>query len=315
MRESELLGHIFDRSADLRARFPWVLAGPGHDCAVVEVRGGAVLLKTDQVVEGRHFRPPPATAIELIARKAVGRAVSDIAASAGRPLASLAAATIPAGCDWADGLFDAMARWASTWGCPLVGGDIATLGAGQAGPMVLTVSVLGLPHPSRGPVLRSGAKPGDVVAVTGDLGGSLDSQTGLGRHLEITPRLEESAWLADTLGAGLRAMMDVSDGLGRDAGRLARMSGVGIEIEAEAIPLSGAARAGRGWLSALADGEDHELLMAIDACRAHDVRRCPATGTVLTVIGRVVEGPAGVRVRTPDGRVIEASELGWEHGA
>lgn len=318
MRESDLLSHIYGRSADLAAAFPYILAGPGHDCAVIALpRGEAILLKVDQVVEGTHFRGPPGgpTPLDLVARKSIARAVSDIAAAGGRPVAALAAATLPPGCAYADALFDAMSRWARHWGCPLVGGDIASwsrLEGTQAprpeGGLVLSVSVIGLPHEQRGPVLRSGARPGDAVYVTGALGGSLDPATGLGPHLTFEPRLTEAAWLCDTFGDQLRAMMDVSDGLGRDAGRLAKASGVRIEIDAAAIPR----RPGiADWRRAASDGEDHELLFAL-APEARAPASCPATGTPITRIGMLIAG-AGCFIRSPEGRLIDAAELGWDH--
>ncbi len=227
MREAELLSHIYARSAGLAGEFPHILVGPGDDCAVVRPPAGAagLLLKVDQLVEGRHFRPIPATPVDLVARKAIARSVSDIAAMGGTPSCALVGAVLPARCHFADALFDAMARWARHWGCPLVGGDIATW-TGET--LILSITIVGTPHPARGPVRRSGARPGDDLFVTGTLGGSLDPATGLGRHLTFEPRLPEARSLCDSLGDRLTAMMDISDGLGIDAGRLAAASGVRI---------------------------------------------------------------------------------------
>jgi thiamine-monophosphate kinase len=303
VRESELLKHIYGRSAKLPSRFPQVLVGPGHDCAVVQ-SGSPVLLKIDQLVAGRHYRD--GTPLDLIARKAIARAVSDIAASGGTPLAALAGATLPDAYPHANELFDAMARWAEHFGCPLVGGDIATSSA-PGSPLVLSVSIIGSPHASRGPVLRSGAIPGDGVFITGAVGGSFDPTTGLGPHLTFEPRLAEAKFLCDTLGPRLRAMMDVSDGLGRDAGRLASMSGVAIELEESALPLR---TPGLPWRAAVGDGEDYELLFAA----AGEVPpRCPATGTPLTPIGTVKSG-SGATIVLRDGTRVDVSALGWDHG-
>lgn len=296
MREQELLAHIYGRSADLSRGFPWVEVGPGDDCAVVRT-GERVLLKVDQVVEGRHFLP--GTPVDLIARKAVARPVSDIAAMAGTPRAALCAAVLPPGYGRADELFDACDRWARHFGCPLVGGDIATAeGRGVA----LAVTVLGEPHPARGAVRRGGARRGDLIYVTGELGGSFEPGTGLGRHLTFEPRLREAAGLADALGAGLHAMMDVSDGLGIDAGRMAKASGVRIDLEARGFPA-------KDWRAGLKDGEDHELLFAADPSA-----RVPEeiAGTPVTRIGVVVEG-TGCWVLGPQGQVVEVSAVGWEH--
>lgn len=319
MRESDLLSHIYGRSADLAAAFPYILAGPGHDCAVITLpRGDGILLKVDQLVEDTHFRGPPGgpTPLDLIARKSIARPVSDIAAAGGTPIAALAAATLPPGCAYSDALFDAMSRWARHWGCPLVGGDIAswrregTEARREAGGLVLSVSIIGLPHPVRGPVLRAGARPGDGLYVTGVLGGSLDAATGLGRHLTFEPRLAEARWLCEAYGPALRAMMDVSDGLGRDAARLAQASAVRIEIDSAAIPRSPGVTGMADWRRAAADGEDHELLFAL-APGASLPPACPATGTPITRIGTITSG-AGCFIR--DGAsLVDARDLGWDH--
>lgn len=308
MRETDLLGRIYERSAGITARFGQVVTGPGDDCAVVRATPGQEwLLTVDQLVEGRHFlRGAP---LERVARKAVARSVSDIAAMGGTTSGGWALATgaLPPGFERADALFDGMKRWAEHWGCPLVGGDIAV--TGEAGVMVLTVTVGGSPHPVRGPVLRSAAQPGDIVYVTGTLGGSLGS----GRHFSFEPRLVEAAWLCDTLGAGgwgLHAMIDISDGLGKDAGRIAAASGVRIEIDAGLLPLSPGMGGDGGWRRAAGDGEDYELLFT--AAPQVDVPEvCPQTGTRVTRIGRVVEGEGAV-VITPE-RTWDVTELGWEH--
>lgn len=309
MTEADLLAHIQERSADLAAAFAHVLVGPGDDGAVVRSASGeALLLKVDQVVEGRHFAPIPKTPIDLVARKAIARPLSDIAAMGGTPSCALAAAVLPPACVYADELFDAMARWARHWSCPLVGGDVAAWGA--AGPsgtapsgLVLSVTVLGRPHPARGPVLRSTARPGDDVFVSGPIGGSLDPATGLGRHLAFEPRLAEARELCDALGPDLHAMIDLSDGLGIDAGRVARASGARIELDAGTIPLAPGVA---DWRHAAGRGEDYELLFAVGPASSGLV---PAWASR---IGRVVPG-AGCVIVEP-GRTIDVSTLGWDHG-
>lgn len=301
MSEERLLRHIFERSADLPTAFPRVLLGPGDDCALIAT-GPATLLKVDQVVEGKHFSP--GTAVDLIARKAIARAVSDVAGMAGSPRASLCAATIPAGYARANDLFDACDRWARHFGCPLVGGDIS------GGPtLALAVTLIGEPHASRGPVLRSGAKPGDLIWVTGTLGGSLDKTTGQGRHLTFEPRVVEAAWLAEHAGPDLHAMMDLSDGLGIDAGRMARASHVRFDIDARSLPLSPAAD---GWRAAVADGEDYELLFTTSpgAKMPEEI-----VGIPVTRVGVVVppEPHSGCWILGPQGQIVRGDLLGWEH--
>ncbi len=296
MRESELLEHIYRRSTGIRASGGWrVAVGPGDDAAVLRSPAGDTLLVTiDQLIEGRHYEP--GTAIDLIARKAVARSVSDIAAMGGTPSWATATAALPPGFTRADELFDRMAHWVGAWGCPLVGGDIATHHSPKH-PLTLTVTVAG--GPVREPVLRSGARVGDGVYVTGLLGGSLAS----GRHLSFEPRVPEAAGLVGALGDRLHAMIDLSDGLGRDAGRMASVSGVRIEIDAASLPMLAGVP---GWKDAMGDGEDYELCFC-------SVGAVPAAvgGTPITRVGAVVAG-SGCVVRTDDGP-IDVSTLGWDH--
>lgn len=295
MRESDLHRNIFARSADLGAAFPGIVVGPGDDCAVVRTCGGEeLLLKVDQVVEGRHFTFE--TPVDLIARKAIARAVSDIAAMGGTPRWGMAGGVLPPGYPHADELCAQLAHWGRAFGAPLVGGDIA---AGPAGsPLVLGISLVGVPHGTRGAVLRSGARVGDEVWVTGKIGGSLVS----GRHLTFEPRVREGTRLCDALGANLHAMMDISDGLGRDAGRMAAASGVRILIEGSRVPLHAEAK---DVLSAAADGEDYELLFCAAAGSKIDA-------VIATRIGRVIAG-SGCGLEMDDGHVMDAGEMGWEH--
>ncbi|MBL0926787.1 MAG: thiamine-monophosphate kinase [Phycisphaerales bacterium] len=295
MNESDLLARIAERSRGLGGP---VEVGPGDDCAVVGA-GGRLLLTVDQLVEGRHF--DPGTAPDLIARKAVARSVSDIAAMAGAPLVSLGTGCLTRGRPDADELCARMAHWANAFGCPMVGGDLAF----HDGPAVLTVTVLGTPHPTRGPVLRSGARAGDLVLVTGRLGGSYTS----GRHLSFTPRAAEARQLADALGPRLHSMIDISDGLGRDAGRLAAASGVRIEINAARLPLHPGVT---DWRRGAADGEDYELLFTAGGLAEGACSALASIGAPVSCIGRVVSGE-GCVVIDPEGSAHDARELGWEH--
>lgn len=299
MRESELLEHIYARSQDL-GNDGGIVVGPGDDGAVVDLEH-ATIATVDQLVGGRHFDPESATT-DQIARKAVARSVSDIAAMGGRPRFALVGACLPEGYPDADALFDRMAHWARRWGCPLVGGDIAC----AAGPLVLTTTVLGTAHKARGPVLRSQARPGDALFITGRLGGAVAS----GRHLAFEPRLDEARWLCDSLGEQLGAMIDVSDGLGRDAGRLATASNVRIEIDADRLPMHEGVS---GWEQPLGEGEDYELAFSVRS--GAELPACvPSTGVGLHMIGRVVVGQ-GCIVKLPDGSQVDAHDLGWDHGA
>ena len=323
MNEESLLKRIASLMSTRDETF--VKVGPGDDCAVFDWPAGAKLLATvDHLVEGRHFEGPiisltslpPLSALgtttSAIARKAIARSVSDIAAMAGTPVACLATAAFPAAFPQAlaEELVDQFQIWGRHFNCPTVGGDLTSLAAGSA--CVFTVTALGIAHPSRGPVLRSGARRGDLVVVTGQVGGSLNS----GRHLTFEPRIREGSLLAESLGSALHAMMDISDGLGLDAARLARASNLAIEIDSSAIPLHADIA---DPVQACRDGEDYELLFTIDRHASLDQARelfaAASISTPLTIIGRVI----GATSETPHcalnhaGNRLDISNLGWQH--
>ena len=188
-----------------------------------------------------------------------------------------------------------------------MGGDLATH-AITDGPTVITVSILARPAlPASRVVTRDGGRPGDLLAVTGRLGGSLEAD-GRGRHLDFIPRIHEAILLAETLGNDLRAMMDLSDGLAQDAGRLAAAGHGTARIDAASLPTS----EGCDWRAAVTDGEDYELLFA---CRTPP----PATllGTPVTVVGRLeapsASFPEGAVVVGEGGDARRIDHLGWEH--
>src|SRR5271154_1335760 len=178
--EFGLIGWIRER---YRVGFQFAL-GIGYYCAALRVRPGAeVLVTTDMLMEGRHFRLGEATPSE-VGYKAMAVNLSDIAAMAGRPIAAFVAVALPRGSavEVAKGLHAGMAPLAERFGVTLAGGDTNA----WDGPLVVTVTLIG-EATERGAIRRSGAKPGDVVLVTGPLGGSL-----LGRHLRPSPRISEA---------------------------------------------------------------------------------------------------------------------------
>jgi thiamine-monophosphate kinase len=318
--EDQLLSHIYAHSGNLPSEFTYVEVGPGSDCAIVHT-GERSLLKVDSVIEGVHFIST--TPVDLIAYKAIARPLSDIAAMAGTPRAALAACVLPRGYEHAQQLFDRVRFWASHYSCPLVGGDIASHPRGTdertviSAPLILTISILGTAHPTVR-ALRSGAKVGDDVYVSGALGGSLGHDK-LGRHLRPAPRLNLARWLADTLNVTLHAMMDLSDGLGRDAGRIALASNVSIELHEQRIPvhrdvpasLDARASPSDRTLHALSDGEDYELLFTV----AHGTPVPAEYDSVpLTYIGNVISQDArACTLVTLSGERIDVSALGFEH--
>lgn len=282
----------------------------GDDMAMLRVAEGRVLAAIDAVVEGRHVRP--GTDPFAIGRKALLRNLSDVAAMAARPLACLASATLPADCSetFAERLLAGIRDTAARYRCPLVGGDTSVHAQPDA-PLTVSVAILATPALADGRVVgRRGAKVGDVVAVTGTLGGSLDPDGG-GRHLDFEPRIEAAIELATRLGTDLHAMIDLSDGLGVDARHLVEMAemaeSVAIEIEAARLPCT----PGVDWRRAVADGEDFELLFTCAAVPPPSIAGVPVTS-----IGHVVEangGPA-VGLRVGDD-LLDISTRGFEHGA
>lgn len=293
MRESDLLDHIDRVAAGMGLRFGQVIVGPGDDAAIVRTRAGdSLLLSVDQVIMGRHV--DERTSTDLIARKAVARGVSDIAAMGGTPLVGLATGALPRDYPDAEALVERLHHWAEHWGMPLVGGDVAV----TDGPLSLTVTAIGMLVGNRA-CLRSDARAGDEVFVTGALGGSLES----GRHLTFSPRLAEAADIVSMLGAHAHAMIDLSDGLGRDADRVGKASGVLLEIEADALPLHEDVE---DWRRGAGDGEDYELLVTVAADREFDPPHA-------TRIGRVVAGEPGCVLIAPDGTRHPGREFGWDH--
>lgn len=314
MRESELLSHIANIAAHQPRQYPFVALGPGDDCALVRAPSGDPLLLTvDNVVEGRHFTPE--TTVDLIARKAIARSISDIAAMGARPLCALAAAVLPTDYPHARELASAIHRWGEFFHCPVVGGDVSS----ADGPLVISVTVVGTsPETSTGsgswrPLTRSGARAGDELWLTGPLGASLVS----GRHLRFTPRINEGLVAAHS--PLVHAMMDLSDGLGRDAARMAEASGVRIVLDSSRLPRTSECRS---WLGACRDGEDYELLIAASPeLRTRHAGVIPAAAGLPPVpligpIGLVSaiddRHPAECTIFTPDGPQ-DAASMGWEH--
>lgn len=301
MNESDLHNHIYARSGALTLGSGTLLVGPGDDCAVIQSPSGDLqLLTVDQLVEGRHFEP--GTDIDLIARKAIARSVSDIAAMGGKPDWALATGVLPKGYTHANALFDAMSTWANHWTCPLIGGDIASH-ASPDHPLTLTVTVGGTMPQGTQPVLRSGAKPGDLLYVTGQIGGSFES----GWHLRFEPRVAVGQWAAKH---NAHAMMDLSDGLGRDAHRIAVASGVRIELDATKLPISHRCS---DWRQAISEGEDYELLIALDPNQTIDDCPLQLLGPIGVVHACAQDQPPGAIITDPYGKAHDASSMGWDH--
>ena len=305
MKESELLDRIMKFGVIGRD----ILVGPGDDAAVVRTpRGDRLVLTVDQVIEDRHYRR--GTPLDLIARKAIARSVSDLAAMCATPAWSLATGAMPEDLSQHDAsaLCDALREHAAMFGCPLVGGDIATVPRGS--PLVLTVTAAGFLEDGVAHVLRQGARVGDDVYVTGSIGGSFREHDGLGHHVTFTPRIRESQEIYALAAGALGAMMDISDGLGRDAARIGRASGASLLLDANKIPLRDSKRSVK---QSVEDGEDYELLFTVRPGTTLP-ELLPASGTRVTLIGTVVGESFGASLRHADGSITRIDDAGWDHG-
>lgn len=281
----------------------------GHDAATLARNLKRPVLCIDQCIEGVHFER--GTSGTLAGAKAASRALSDLAASAAIPRALLFSASFAPATDerWIRAAIRTVADRARDFGAELVGGDLAC----ARGPCVLSVAALGELGSSGTPPARDRVRAGDILLVTGPLGGSR-----LGRHLHIEPRISEGRWLWKN---GARAMTDLSDGLVRDVSRLAVRSHVAIELDF--VPIHRDARraakqSGRTALEhALYDGEDHELVVALAPSRARAVlARAAAHSPRLCAIGRARAG-SGVSAPRAEGshvRVRVDASRGWSHG-
>ena len=283
----------FGLIAAVTARLPQsdaVLLGPGDDAAVLAFPGGQVVATTDVLVEGVHFRRDWSTATD-VGHKAAAANLADVAAMGGTAVALLVGLAAPPDLPvaWALGLADGLREEAAVVGAVVVGGD--TVSSDR-----VSVSVTALGSVERW-VTRSGARPGDLVVVGGDLGRSaaglrlLQQGTREGPLVDAHRRPRPPYSLGPALArAGASAMCDVSDGLVADLGHVARASGVAIDLHAEALHDPEVALE-----DVLAGGEDHALVATVPA---------PVEGT--RVIGRVLAG-GGV---TLDGVPVGG---GWEH--
>jgi thiamine-monophosphate kinase len=284
---------------------PRVRLGSGDDAAVA-VPGGATATSVDALLDGVHFRREWSSA-EQIGAKALAVALSDLAAMGAEPGEAYVVLGVPTDLD-EDGcmeLLDGMARVAAETGTTLAGGDVT-----RAPVLSLTVTVVGhAPEPERF-VTRAGARPGDALVVTGELGGAAAGLLSLeaneerpepiARQLEPKPRLAEGRMLAK---AGATAMIDLSDGLGGDANHVAAASGVGLRIDAAALPLADGVT---DLAMAVSGGEDYELLAALPPERLEAATTAVEKqgGIALTRIGEVVAGE-GVEIRLPGGGLLE----------
>jgi thiamine-monophosphate kinase len=303
-------GREFDFIRWIRERTPnrpGVLVGPGDDTAVLAPPAAPLLITTDLLTEGVDFVLAVAGPFQ-VGRKAMAVNLSDITAMAGKPTAAVVGVVLP---KWqpnqtlAEELYRGLQSQAAEFDVAIVGGDTNS----WEGELVISVTLLG-EATGRGAVLRSGARCGDWIFVTGPLGGSI-----LGRHLEPRPRVREAQMLHQLV--EIHAMIDISDGLSADLHHILTESECGAELDARQIPIHPdaetlSAQTGRpGVEHALTDGEDFELIFAVSPeDGAKLLVEQPIPGLKLAHIGTCV--PEGFwRIETGERRPL--TPRGWVH--
>ncbi|MBJ6799527.1 thiamine-phosphate kinase [Geomonas propionica] len=312
---------LIDRIKANVAASPSVLLGIGDDAAALSPTPGQVtLITSDMLLEGVHFDLSfcdPRT----LGRKSLSVNLSDVAAMGARPRHFLLGVALPKEIplEFMDGFMAGMLEQAQRYGATLVGGDTCA----SKGGLAISVTALGEQRPEL-VLKRSGAKPGDLICVTGTVG---DAAAGLkqlfagvregflvSRQLDPTPRVEAGVALAE---AGVvTAMIDVSDGVLQDLGHICEMSGVGARLELARLPLSDAYRAGCGddlFALALSGGEDYELLFCIPAGKEAEVAAlCAKVDLPVSVIGEITAG-TGMKLTAPDGSSYTPPRRGFDH--
>lgn len=316
MREFQLLQHIFARNSQLPES---VTIPPGDDMGAVDFGGQSLLVAVDQVIDGVHV-DSTTTPIELIGRKAITRNLSDVAAMAAIPVGTLAAASLPR--DLADDqqtrLADSMRETASAFGCPLIGGDLSF----TDGPLLIAVTILARPS-SVPPVLRSGAKAGDTIFVTGSLGGAWGCGRGAAEHhLCFEPRIAVASKLVGQRKIPLSSMIDLSDGLAGDLGHICKQSDASALVRVDQIPIRSTAQTRSitsgwpAWWHAMTDGEDYELCFTVPSTHAQSVPT-EIDGVRITPIGviRDTTTMTGVNLAFSNGQQSPFLDSGWEHAS
>jgi len=273
-----------------------VIKGSGDDCAVLEFDENRYQLFTcDMLIENTDFRLKDSP--YLIGRKAIAASISDIASCAGLPRYCLVALGIPANTsvEFIDRLIKGMLSLARKYNINIVGGDLS-----RGRLLTIDVSMLGFVE-KRNLVLRSGSRIGDIIFVSGKLGGSI-----LGKHLKFTPRLKEARFLVNNF--KVNSLIDISDGLAADLGHILEQSRVGAVIYEDLIPLSNQAR---GLKDALYMGEDFELLFTLS--RRHARKLLLKRLINFRPIGEIRQKNYGLRLVDRKGREKIIKPAGFQH--
>lgn len=275
--------------------------------AVITLGCERLLVAVDQVLDGVHFDLERDGA-KAAGRKAMARNLSDVAAMAVWPIGAVASVALPKGFNEGDAqeLYRGLREIGDEFSCPLVGGDVGA----WDGRLAISVTIFAKPADDVAPVLRSGARVGDAICVTGKLGGAWRTE----RHLTFRPRVHEAIFLARKY--ELRAMIDISDGLCKDLSRVCKASEVGAELWSDSIPIHENALAGRDDITllqaALGDGEDHELLFTLPEKHVEAIRKDQELPLQVTRIGTITKKTDLILIRG-DGSREKLTDTGWEH--
>ncbi len=317
--EFQVIAELF---APLAAGYPGAL-GLTDDAALLPADPDhEVVVTVDAMVAGVHFLPEDPA--DLVARKLIRCNLSDLAAKGATPFAVLLAAAFPRGTslDWLRAFAGGLAQDLSQFGVALIGGDTVS----TPGPLTLSLTAMGKVKPG-GAILRSGAKAGDMIWVSGSIGdGALGLKAVLG---QLSLSVEHTDYLADryrlprprvglNLSGLASASMDISDGLVQDLGHLCRASGLAATIEISMVPLSPAAAAAIAQdqsllATVLTGGDDYELLFTASPAASHALLGVASrTGVNLTAIGVMAEGQ-GVSVLDQHGQSLSFTVGGWRH--
>lgn len=303
MREFEFIEWIRNQTKLDPAVVP---VGPGDDTAVVMCGNEKLMITVDQLLDGVHFKMAECGP-KASGSKAMARSLSDVAAMAALPLGAVVSVALPKGMtrEHAEDLYQGLRKVGEKFRCPIVGGDVGV----WAGPLAIGVTTFARPAGIR-PILRSGAKVGDALCVTGSFGGAWRTQ----RHLKFIPRIHEARILASR--HELHAMIDVSDGLSGDLSHICKASGVGADVTAQSVPINPDAKGEpndpTGLIAALNDGEDYELLFTLPATQADELLRDQPLTVRISRIGVIVADKALTLIR-PDGQREVLKPKGWEH--